>query len=301
MKFTQDTMASNKGKMRVAILSGKGGTGKTLLSVNLAAAAKESVYVDCDVEEPNGALYFRPLNISTEKIYSIIPKVDPEKCTGCRKCVDFCEFNALAHTGDKLLIFEDVCHSCGGCFLVCPEDALSEKNKEVGEVTIGVSDYVTVISGKLNIGEASGIPIIDYLLENSYTYKDCTFIDCPPGSACPVMESVKDADYCLLVAEPTIFGVHNLAMVVELVTLLEKPFGVVLNKCLSGSNPSEDFCKEHGIPILGKIPFDQDIGMINSQGKILARENPAYEKMFNRILQKIQREVRNETTSHIKR
>jgi MinD superfamily P-loop ATPase len=301
MKFIQGTMANKKSKMRIAVLSGKGGTGKTLLSVNLAAAAKDSVYVDCDVEEPNGALYFKPLNISRETIYSLIPKVDADKCTGCRKCVEFCEFNALAHTGEKLLIFDDVCHSCGGCMLVCPENALTERKKEVGEVNIGVSDKVTVISGELNIGEASGIPIIDYLLENSYTYKDCTFIDCPTGSACPVMESVKDADYCVLVAEPTIFGAHNLAMVVELVTLLEKPFGVVLNKCLTGKNPSEELCKEKNIPILGRIPFDQDLGMINSQGKILAREHPDYEKMFSTILQKIQREVKHETASHSKR
>lgn len=291
-------MANKKGKMRIAVLSGKGGTGKTLLSVNLAAAAKDSVYVDCDVEEPNGALFFKPLSITSETIYSLIPKVDSAKCTGCRECVDFCQFNALAHTGEKLLIFEDVCHSCGGCMLVCPEKALTERNKEVGNVSIGVSDYVTVISGELNIGEASGIPIIDYLLENSYTYKDCTFIDCPPGSACPVMESIKDADYCVLVAEPTIFGVHNLAMVVDLVLLMKKPFGVVLNKCLTGKNPSEDFCKERGISILGRIPFDHDLGMLNSQGKILVREDPIYERMFSAILRKIQREVKRETTSH---
>lgn len=291
-------MANKKNKMRIAVLSGKGGTGKTLLSVNLAASAKDSVYVDCDVEEPNGALYFKPLNIGSEIIYSPIPEVNSARCIGCRKCVDFCQFNALAHTGEKLLIFEDVCHSCGGCLLVCPENALTERNKEVGTVAIGVSEGVTVISGELNIGEASGIPIIDYLLENSYTYKDCTFIDCPPGSACPVMESVKDADYCVLVAEPTIFGAHNLAMVVELVLLLKKPFAVVLNKCLPGRNPSEDFCKERGIPILGRIPFDHDLGALNSQGKILARENSAYEKMFSTILRKIKREVKRETTSH---
>ena len=287
--------------MRIAVLSGKGGTGKTLLSVNLAAVAKESVYVDCDVEEPNGHLYFKPLIITAEKVHVPLPVVDPGKCTGCGKCVDFCQFHALAHTGKSLMVFEDICHSCGGCLLVCPENALTEKDKEVGQVTLGISQQVTVLSGEMNIGEASGIPLIHRLLENATTYKNYTFIDCPPGSACIVMESIQDADYCLLVAEPTIFGAHNLAMVADLVSLFSIPFGVILNKDLPGENPSEAYCKEKGFPILARIPFDQKLGEINAQGKILVREDPQWEKMFSHILDTIHREVKHETIAHSKR
>ncbi len=287
--------------MRIAVLSGKGGTGKTLLSVNLAAAAKESVYVDCDVEEPNGHLYFKPFIITAETVHQPIPVVDPDRCTGCGKCVDFCQFHALAHTGKNLMIFEDICHSCGGCLLVCPEKALAEKNKEVGQVTLGISEHVTVLSGEMKIGEASGIPLIHHLLKNATTYKNYTFIDCPPGSACIVMESIQDADYCLLVAEPTVFGAHNLAMVADLVSLFSIPFGVVLNKNLPGENPSETYCKEKNIPILARIPFDQKLGEINAQGKILVREDPKWKKIFSPILDTIHREVKHETVAHFKR
>ena len=202
--------------MKVAILSGKGGTGKTLLSVNLAAAATESIYIDCDVEEPNGHLFFKPDDIQEEVISVKIPMVDDSLCTGCKQCVDFCKFNALAYA-KKLIIFEEVCHFCGGCMLVCPEKALTEKDKVIGKVQKGTSRQVEVFTGILNTGEVSGIPIIKKLLDKNRKERDkMTFIDCPPGSACVVMESIKDADYCILVAEPTLFGVHNLNMVYEL-------------------------------------------------------------------------------------
>ena len=207
--------------MRIAVLSGKGGTGKTLVSVNLATVAKTSIYIDCDVEEPNGHLFFKPEGVQEEEISVQIPKVDEELCNGCRKCVDFCNFNALAYVKNKLLVFDDVCHSCGGCILVCPEKALTEKAKGIGKVQKGVAGEVTVWTGILNIGEATGIPIIKNLLAASGSQTDqLTFIDCPPGSACIVMESMKDADYCVLVAEPTLFGVHNLNMVCGLAFFL---------------------------------------------------------------------------------
>jgi MinD superfamily P-loop ATPase len=239
--------------MRIAVLSGKGGTGKTLVSVNMAAAAKTSNYIDCDIEEPNGHLFFKPEGIKEKEIAIKIPSVNEQLCNGCRICVDFCKFNALAYINGTLKIFDEVCHSCGGCALFCPEKALSEKDKVIGKVQKGISDNVTVNTGILNIGEASGIPIIKKLLAEASSGKDITFIDCPPGSACIVMESIKDADYCILVAEPTLFGVHNLNMVYELVKLFDKPYGVVLNKCLEGENPAEKFCLEKGIKILGKI------------------------------------------------
>lgn len=283
--------------MRIAVLSGKGGTGKTLIAVNLASAAKTSAYIDCDVEEPNGHLFFKPEGIEEEEIAIKIPSVNEELCSGCRICVNFCKFNALAYINGKLKIFDEVCHSCGGCVLFCPEKALSEKDKVIGKVQKGVSGNVAVTTGILNTGEASGVPIIKKLLNDNEEEK-LTFIDCPPGSACIVMESIKEADYCILVAEPTLFGVHNLQMVYELVKLFDKPHGVVLNKCLEGENPSEKFCLEKEIKILGKIAFDNELGTINSNARIAVRENEKYKLMFSSLLQKVTREVHHETATN---
>lgn len=284
--------------MKIAVLSGKGGTGKTLVSVNLAAAAKESIYIDCDVEEPNGHLFFKPENLNSEKILIKIPMVNESICNGCRKCIDFCRFNALAYINNKLIVFDEVCHSCGGCVLICPEKALSEKEKVIGEVQRGVSEKVTVLTGILNTGEASGIPIIKKLLNDISIDKGFSFIDCPPGSACIVMESIKDADYCIFVAEPTLFGVHNLNMVYELVTLFNKPCGVVLNKCQEERNPAEKFCLEKGITILGKISFDNELGTLNSNALISVRETEKYRDMFTSLLQRVSEEVQRETVTN---
>ncbi|MEA4900886.1 ATP-binding protein [Desulfitobacterium sp.] len=285
--------------MRIAVLSGKGGTGKTLVSVNLAAIAKASTYIDCDVEEPNGHLLFKPEGIQEEEIPVKIPKVNHELCNGCRKCIDFCKFNALAYIKNKLIVFDEVCHSCGGCIMLCPEKALIEKEKIIGKVQKGTSNAVTIYTGILNTGEASGIPIIKRLLaeENPEANKQ-TFIDCPPGSACIVMESIKDADYCILVAEPTLFGVHNLNMVYKLVKLFNKPFGVVLNKCLEEENPAEKFCLEKNIKILDRIPFDTNLGTLNSNAKIAVRKNKKYRDMFSSLLKTVTKEVQHETITN---
>ncbi|MEN6351274.1 MAG: ATP-binding protein [Syntrophomonas sp.] len=278
--------------MKIAVLSGKGGTGKTLVSVNLAAAAGQSSYIDCDVEEPNGYLFFKPDNIESEEISVRIPLVDETLCNGCRICVEFCKFNALAYINDKLLIFDEVCHSCRGCVLFCPEKALAERNKVIGSIEKGVSEDVAVTTGILNIGEASGIPIIKKLLHDAPAGP--SFIDCPPGSACIVMESIKDADYCILVAEPTLFGVHNLNMVHELVELFGKPHGVLLNKCLEGDNPAEKYCLNKGIKILGRIPFDRELGTINSDARIAVRENAKYRDLFASLLRVVSEEEQRE-------
>jgi MinD superfamily P-loop ATPase len=268
-------------RMKIAILSGKGGTGKTLVSVNLAAVADEAVYIDCDVEEPNGHLFFKPADITSEKISVKIPVVNESLCNGCRICVDFCKFNALAYIGGRLRVFETICHSCGGCILFCPAKALSEKDKVIGEIRSGLSQKVSVVTGILNTGEASGIPIIKKLLDTSSIEKKIAFIDCPPGSACIVMESIKDADYCILVGEPTLFGVHNFNMVYELVK--------------DGENPAEVFCRDKNIKILGKIPFDTEIGTLNSNAFILARVNPKYYELFASLLQEVIKEAQHET------
>ncbi|NMA93146.1 MAG: 4Fe-4S binding protein [Clostridiales bacterium] len=286
--------------MKIAVLSGKGGTGKTLVAVNFAAVSKGSVYMDCDVEEPNGHLFFKPVEILEEEISVKIPQADSELCDGCRRCVDFCNFNALAYIKDKLIVFDDVCHSCGGCVLVCPNGALTERDKVIGKVKKGGSGDVTVWTGILNTGEATGVPIINRLLAAEELRSGTpVFIDCPPGSACIVMESIKDADYCVLVAEPTLFGVHNLNMVYELVNLFGKPFGVILNKCLEGEeNPAEKFCLEKDIKILGRIPFDSELGLLNSNGHIAAIEDEKYGKMFSSLLEEVIKEVPNETTAY---
>lgn len=285
--------------MRIAVLSGKGGTGKTLVSVNLTAISKSSTYIDCDVEEPNGHLFFKPEGVQEKEISVKIPKVNNELCNGCRKCVDFCKFNALAYIKNKLIVFDEVCHSCGGCILACPEKALTEKEKVIGKVQKGTSDQVVIYTGILNTGEASGIPIIKKLLaEKNLQANKQTFIDCPPGSACIVMESIKDADYCILVAEPTLFGVHNLNMVYELVKLFNKPFGVVLNKCLEEENPAEKFCLEKNIKILGRIPFDTNLGTLNSNAEIAVSKNDNYWEMFSSLLNTVTKEVQHETTTN---
>lgn len=278
--------------MRIAVLSGKGGTGKTLVSVNLAEVAGKSVYIDCDVEEPNGHLFFKPIGLQEDEIIIRIPLVDQSLCSGCRKCVEFCKFNALAYVKDRIIVFEEICHSCGGCMIVCPQKAISEKDKVIGRVQKGISKQVLVNTGILNTGEASGIPIIKKLLDDNKNMTNIpTFIDCPPGSACIVMESIKDADYCILVAEPTLFGVHNLNMVYELVKLFNKPFSVVLNKCMDGENPAKKFCIDNDIKILGEIPFDNELGKLNSNAEIVARVNQKYNKLFVSLLEAVSKEV----------
>ncbi|QNK39934.1 nucleotide-binding protein [Caproicibacter fermentans] len=276
--------------MRIAVLSGKGGTGKTLVSVNLACAAEKAVYVDCDVEEPNGHLFLKPEITEKQSVTVAVPEIDMSKCTGCRKCVDFCKYNALALLQDRLMIFYEVCHSCGGCILFCPAKALTKKQREIGTIEIGNSDNVTVLTGCLNTGEVSGVPIIKGLM-GKLPEQDTIVIDCPPGSACIVMESIREADFCVLVAEPTLFGAHNLEMVYELVKLFNKPFGVVLNKCLPGENPSKKFCEEKKINILAEIPYDENLGRLNSKGLVAVRESGQYYELFRNLLYKVAKEA----------
>ena len=274
--------------MKIAVLSGKGGTGKTLVSVNLASVAENAAYYDCDVEEPNGHLFFKPEQVTEKTVFVKTPEVDADDCVGCRKCADFCKFNAIAVVNDKAMVFPDVCHPCGGCIMVCPHDAMFETERPIGKIAKGVSGDVQVTSGILNMGEESGVPIIRTMLKDIKSAKqELILIDCPPGSACVVMESIADADFCILVAEPTVFGVHNLNMVYELVQLFGKPYGVVLNKCLDGENPAELFCTEHNIPILGRIPFDAELGRLNSDSEIVSRIDSHYHQMFADILTQV--------------
>lgn len=273
--------------MRVAVLSGKGGAGKTFVTVNLAAAAKNAVYIDCDVEEPNGRLFLKPENVKTHTVSTKHPEFDPQKCTGCRKCVDFCRFNALAFIKNKPRLFSEVCHSCGGCELVCPKGAVHEQEHPVGVVEQGTHGALQVVTGVLNLGEASGIPVISDALASGFKLAQNVFIDCPPGSACPVMESVGKADFCVLVAEPTAFGFHNFKMVHELVSLMQKPCAVVVNKMEKPYEPLEIYCTAKNLPIFARIPYSAKTAQMGAEGQIAVEQSTEARELFEGILKKI--------------
>ena len=273
--------------MKIAVLSGKGGTGKTMVSVNLACAAANSVYIDCDVEEPNGHLFLKPENPQTQTVFKSLPTFDDEKCTGCRKCVDFCRFNALAYLKGKHKVFEDVCHFCGGCALVCPENAVGEARVPVGEVVHGMHTNTMCITGRLNIGEGSGTPVVKAALDAGFAENRTTIIDCPPGSGCSVLESVEDVDYCIIVAEPTAFGLHNMQMVHQLTALMKKPCGIVINKETSSYEPLEEYCKMRRLPILMRIPYKEDYARLCAAGEILCEKDEQAKAMFAELLDMI--------------
>ena len=274
--------------MKIAVLSGKGGTGKTIVSVNLAYAIKNSVYLDCDVEEPNGELYFKGEYLATN-VEVDIPVIDHDKCILCGKCSDFCRFNALALIIDKVRVFPQLCHSCGGCKIVCPVGAISEKKKVIG--VIKQLDYQghKIITGVMNIKEESGVKIIDKIIEKSKEVNDNVIIDCPPGNGCSVMASIRDSDYCVLVAEPTVFGLHNLQMVYELTRVFNKKTGIVINKA-SGNQIINDYAAENNIEILTEIPFDKNISYLNSMGEIIAKDEK-YLTIFEQLSKKIMGDI----------
>ena len=279
--------------MKIAVLSGKGGTGKTFVSVNLSVTAPQALYLDCDVEEPNGHLFLKPEDVHSEVVTKYLPEFDAEKCIGCRTCIDFCRFNALAFIKDVPQVFNVICHSCGGCALACPQEAITEKKVEIGHVDIGKHKNVEVASGFLNIGEASGIAIIQKLMQHADEYDaGNVIIDCPPGSACPVVESIQDADYCILVAEPTVFGVHNFEMVHELVQIMNKPCGVIINKAIEGNHIMDDVCASENLRVLAKIPYRDNTALDGANGKIAAETDDDLRETFEGIWRAIAEEVK---------
>jgi MinD superfamily P-loop ATPase len=274
--------------MNIAVLSGKGGTGKTFVSTNLANIIESSTYLDCDVEEPNGRIFFNNTDgIKKEEVFRLLPSIDKEKCIGCRACVDFCRFSGLAFLGNAPMLFPEICHSCGGCEKICPTGAITEVDFNVGLVQINKYKDTKVVSGLLNIGEASSIPVISRVLEE---IENTSVIDCPPGSACSTMESIKRADYCVLVTEPTVFGLHNLKMIVELVQLFKIPFGFVLNKVEDPKNTLiEDYVKTVNKDILIKIPFSKEIANKVASGTLITDTNKDMKDLFETLLVKIQK------------
>ncbi len=276
--------------MKIAVASGKGGTGKTTVATNLTYILAESgirtIYIDCDVEEPNGSLFLKPEWSDTREVSVKIPKVDNDKCTYCGDCARICQYNAIAVLLDKVMVFPQLCHSCGGCFHICPEHAVTEIDRPIGVINIGANAGMMVYEGCLNIGEAISPPLIKSLKETA-DQPGVQIIDAPPGTSCPVIETVRGSDYVILVTEPTPFGLNDLRLAVGMVRELGLPFGLVINRHDIGDNRVIDYCHEQNIEILMEIPEDRDIAASCSAGNLIAKALPEHKKYFERLAEKV--------------
>ncbi len=283
--------------MVISIASGKGGTGKTLVSTNLASVLNSKViFLDCDVEEPNSHIFIKPQFYSKGKVTIPIPKIDTEKCDFCGRCVESCVYNALAIVEKKVLSFPQLCHGCGSCSFVCPRGAITEVEKEIGSMENGFKDRLKFSHGKLKIGEVMSPALIRALKRNiPDTAKGAlaqgpvtdVIIDAPPGTSCPVIATVKESDFCILVTEPTPFGLNDLVLAVELLREISIPFAVIVNRCDIGDDSVKDYCAKEGVKILMQIPFQREIAQAYSQGKLFTELFPEYRDRFNQVYDKI--------------
>ena len=288
--------------MIVSVASGKGGTGKTLVATSLALSLKDRKRVqllDCDVEEPDVHIFLRPIITRSEAVYIQVPEVDEKKCTYCGKCAEVCAYNAIAVLGKHILIFPELCHGCGACSYLCPEKAISEVGKDIGVVETGHSDDIAFVHGKLTVGEAMAPPIIRKVKAQANS-DETVIIDVSPGTSCPVVESVKESDFCLLVTEPTPFGLNDLVLAVEMVKELKIPCGVVINRAGVGDRKVEEYCAKEKIPVLLTIPLDTDIARIYSRGITLVEGMPQWQESFLALFDQIQ-EIVHERSHSLKR
>ncbi len=280
--------------MKIAVASGKGGTGKTTISTNLALlvgeSVKKTVYLDCDVEEPNGHLFLNPS--FDKKIASSIqiPVIDETKCSACGECVRFCEYKALVRLGQNVMLFPELCHGCGGCTLLCPKNAITEKPWEIGFVEKGKSGDIGFVHGRLNIGKAMSPPLISDVLRQARS-SDVNIIDAPPGTSCPVIASIREADFVVLVTEPTPFGLNDLGLALDMVGELGIPHGVVINRAEEGNTDAQRFCKNRQIDILTNIPDDRAIAQSYSKGEMILKALPHVKSIFDELWQKIRKRV----------
>ncbi|MBN1522602.1 MAG: ATP-binding protein [Candidatus Aureabacteria bacterium] len=281
--------------MIISVASGKGGTGKTTVAVNLALSIREKVqFLDCDVEEPNAHIFLKPAIEEKRQVFIPVPEIDELKCTYCGKCREVCAYGAVAviksvDSGKgSVLVFPNLCHGCGSCSYFCPQQAIKEVNKEVGEIEAGYvqpafpNADVRFVHGRLNIGEAMAPPVIREV--KKYVVRDrITIIDAPPGTSCPVITSIKDSDFCLLVTEPTPFGLNDLLLAVEVVRKLSLPFGVVINRSDLGDDKTETYCQKEDIPVIMRIPFQKEIAVAYSHGKTIIEAVPSYQVKFQEL------------------
>ena len=276
--------------INLAIASGKGGTGKTTLAVNLALALQKTCpniqLLDCDVEEPNAHLFLKPVIEESENVGIPVPKVDPEKCDFCGRCAEVCAFNALAVFPGQVMVLAELCHGCGSCAYLCPQKAITEVDRTIGVIEKGRVQNIEFAHGILNPGEAMSPPLIEAVRELGRGDK-ITIIDAPPGTSCPVVASIKGTDYCLLVTEPTPFGLNDLDLACQLTEKLGVPAGVVINRCDQGDQGVEKYCREKGLPVLMKIPFDRKLAELYASGEPVVSKLPVWQGRFMELFDKI--------------
>jgi len=283
--------------MIISVASGKGGTGKTLVATSLAISLKDKnkvQFLDCDVEEPNAHLLLNPTITGSVPVNVKVPVVDKGKCTFCGKCAEVCAYKAIAVLGERVLTFHELCHSCGACSYLCPEKAIYEVDRAIGTLEFGNAGGIDFIHGKLNIGEAMATPVIRKVQER-VDNQNIVIIDVPPGTSCPVVESIKDTDFCLLVTEPTPFGLNDLMLAVETVRILQLPCGVIINRAGLGDESIEKYCLSENIPVLLHIPLDSTIARFYSRGFTLAEAMPEWKDKFVAVFNKIEEIVSERT------
>ncbi|PLV59083.1 ATP-binding protein [Thermotoga sp. KOL6] len=277
--------------MIITVLSGKGGTGKTTVATNLAWVLSfewKVQLLDADVEEPNAHLFLSPQIDETKSVEILIPKVNQTVCTKCGECAKACQFGAISVFKAGVMVFESLCHGCGACSMICPERAITEIPKPIGQIKLGEAlNDIRFGMGVLNIGEPSGVKIIRELKKNIDTSADVVIIDAPPGTSCSVVESLRGADFALLVTEPTPFGLHDVRMAAELVAEMGIKSGIVVNRDSEGFNGIDLFSKESGIPILMRIPYDTRIAELYSRGILLSAQLPEWKTKFTELFKEI--------------
>jgi MinD superfamily P-loop ATPase len=279
--------------MKIAVASGKGGTGKTMVATSLAAtAAKDHPvrFLDCDVEAPNAHLFLNPTIERKEEAYIAVPKIDPAACTLCGRCVEVCTFHALAKLGTQILVFPQLCHGCGSCTLQCPVDAITEFPRPIGELFFGTTKENILFSmGELTISEPMPTPIIRQLKGHMAADETLTILDSPPGASCSVVTTVHDVDFLLLVTEPTAFGLHDLRQMLGIVEKTGTPAGVIINRAGVNYAPLEKLLEEQSIPVLMRIPYRNEIAAALASGQLLTESFPEYKPAFIHLLQDIDR------------
>lgn len=275
--------------MIIAVASGKGGTGKTTVAVNLALAFQEKEklqFIDGDVEEPNAHIFFNPVFDVSETVSIPVPEINEKRCTYCGKCAEVCAFNALAVLKENVLVFPELCHGCGSCSYFCPQDAIEEVPRAIGIMEKGTAQRIEFWHGRLNPGEAMSPPLIKAVKDRIAPHK-IVIIDAPPGTSCPVVSAVKGSDFCLLVTEPTPFGLNDLDLAVQMLKKLEIPAGVVINRSDIGNDCVEDFCRQEGLEVLMHIPWDRELAELYARGEAVVTHSDRWRNIFEELWERI--------------